>query len=422
MSDAEPKRPKDDNREAWQAYWAAQGTPWRTEPEIDEERQAYLADRRAVKPDIEKGIYPFRDENGGIKLTRADVEWLLVTHENGRGPVDWSDDNQREREGLDLRGTDLRQVNLCALPLAHLHGGLRDEERQNTPTRQREVAGMRMDAADLSSAHLERAHLYLASLMGSNLFNAQMQRADLARAHLEGANLFSAHLEGTDLRYAFFDTGSYFRHTSLSSGLEGAARVSGVHWDGADLTEIDWTHMEVLGDEQVASQPRDQKGAQTDNASRLSEYARATRANRQLAKVLRNQGLNEHADRFAYRAQVLQRQVLRRQGNPVRAIGSWLLDLLAGHGYKPGRTLVAYLLAILSFGTAYYFLGQAVGPHLSPLGAFVFSMTSFHGRGFFPGGIALDDPITVLAALEAFVGLVIEVSFIATFTQRFFAR
>lgn len=49
-------------------------------------------------------------------------------------------------------------------------------------------------------------------------------------------------------------------------------------------------------------------------------------------------------------------------------------------------------------------------------------MTSFHGRGFFPGGIALDDPITVLAAFEAFVGLVIEVSFIATFTQRFFAR
>jgi hypothetical protein len=50
------------------------------------------------------------------------------------------------------------------------------------------------------------------------------------------------------------------------------------------------------------------------------------------------------------------------------------------------------------------------------------SMTSFHGRGFFPGGIALDDPITVLAAFEAFVGLVIEVSFIATFTNRFFAR
>jgi hypothetical protein len=59
----------------------------------------------------------------------------------------------------------------------------------------------------------------------------------------------------------------------------------------------------------------------------------------------------------------------------------------------------------------------------SPLAAFVFSVTSFHGRGFFPGeGLALDDPITVLAALEAIVGLFIEISFIATFTQRFFAR
>ena len=39
------------------------------------------AERRAVKSDIETGIYPFRDENGGIKLTRADMEWLLATHD-----------------------------------------------------------------------------------------------------------------------------------------------------------------------------------------------------------------------------------------------------------------------------------------------------------------------------------------------------
>jgi hypothetical protein len=61
-----------------------------------------------------------------------------------------------------------------------------------------------------------------------------------------------------------------------------------------------------------------------------------------------------------------------------------------------------------------------VGPAFSPLGALVFSVTSFHGRGFFPGGIALDDPITVTAAAEAIIGLLIEISFIATFTQRFF--
>jgi hypothetical protein len=49
-------------------------------------------------------------------------------------------------------------------------------------------------------------------------------------------------------------------------------------------------------------------------------------------------------------------------------------------------------------------------------------VTSFHGRGFFPGVIRLDDPITVLAASEAVVGLVIEVSLIAAFTQRFFGK
>lgn len=105
-----PRRPTSDDPQAWKAYWHAQGQSWRTEPEIDEERQKYLAERRASIADIEKGIYPFKDVEP--KLTRADIEWLLATHENGRGPVDWSDEGQREREGLDLRGADLRKMNL----------------------------------------------------------------------------------------------------------------------------------------------------------------------------------------------------------------------------------------------------------------------------------------------------------------------
>ncbi len=50
-----------------------------------------------------------------------------------------------------------------------------------------------------------------------------------------------------------------------------------------------------------------------------------------------------------------------------------------------------------------------LGPVLSLLGSVVFSVISFHGRGFFPGGIGLDDPLTVVDALEAFIGLLIEV-------------
>lgn len=65
---------------------------------------------------------------------------------------------------------------------------------------------------------------------------------------------------------------------------------------------------------------------------------------------------------------------------------------------------------------------RTIRPHQSPLRAFVFKLTGFHGRGFFPGGIALDEPITVLAAVKAYVGLHIGESFIITFTQCFFAR
>jgi hypothetical protein len=193
-------------------------------------------------------------------------------------------------------------------------------------------------------------------------------------------------------------------------------------WNGVPLTRVNWQDVSILGDEQIARYSKGPNQKRKDKKTRLGEYADAVLANRQVATVLRSPGVNEHADRFAYRAQVLQREVLRRQHKYGRWLFSTFLDALAGYGYAPQRSLLAYLLAICGFGIAYFFLGQSVGPHLSPLGAFVFSMTSFHGRGFFPGGIALDDPITVLAAFEAFIGLVIEVSFIVTFTQRFFAR
>jgi len=98
-------------------------------------------------------------------------------------------------------------------------------------------------------------------------------------------------------------------------------------------------------------------------------------------------------------------------------IFSRFLDLLAGYGYKPGRSLFIYLLMIVLFATCYDLLG-----HLPVREALIFSVTSFHGRGFLPGTFTLRDPLTALAALEAVTGLFIEISFIATFTQRFFGR
>jgi hypothetical protein len=153
---------------------------------------------------------------------------------------------------------------------------------------------------------------------------------------------------------------------------------------------------------------------------RLREYKSAVRANRVLAVTLQNQGLSEDAARFAYRAQLLQQQVLLRQ----RKIGAYLfsrfLDGLAGYGYKPGRSLIAYLVVIFGFAIGFHFAGPLEGHPFQYDGALIFSLTSFHGHGFFPGGLDLENWITRLAALEAVFGLLIEISFIATFTQRFF--
>ena len=63
----------------------------------------------------------------------------------------------------------------------------------------------------------------------------------------------------------------------------------------------------MLDDEHRARQKRYPNREVKLKAFKLIEYKRAVRANRQLAVVLRAQGLNEEANHFAYHAQRLQR-------------------------------------------------------------------------------------------------------------------
>jgi hypothetical protein len=119
---------------------------------------------------------------------------------------------------------------------------------------------------------------------------------------------------------------------------------------------------------------------------------------------------------------LLQRQVLLHQGHWGRTLGSWLLDLISGYGYKPMRSVITYLLVVSLFGLAYWSIGVATGHTLTWNEAGVVSLTAFHGRGFFATAFAPGDPQAALAAIEAVIGLLIEITFIATFTQRFFAR
>lgn len=521
-----PARPDGDNPDDWRAYWHAHGQPWRTEPEIPEPRQRALARQRRIQPDVTRGTYPF----AGMRLSRADVEWLLATHDGGRGPVNWSDLAQRGRDGLDLRGADLHEVDLSRLPLARLRGGLPEDGWRNASAKQLATARLHLERAILTGAHcegaiLEGAHLeesrlggahledtdlsfaylegtYLpeahlegasligASLVGANLTEAHLEGAVLRHAVLSGAELFAAHLEGAKLRDAtlsgkrlstddlqrlrrwradfpdtvpgtylggaFLDSATALDEALLGDDTDESVSLADARWGGVNLAVVDWTRVRLLGDEVEAWRVARRYEKAKRDATQLPELRRelleafrvAVRANRQLAVALRDQGLNEEADRYSYRAQKLNREVLWRQAlwglaeshesgstHPIRQprlgqraqklsayLFSHFLDGLSGYGYRPGRSLAAYVLTLILFSIVYFLLGRDAGTPLSWVGAVALSITSFHGRGFFPGTVTPGDPVTVAAAIEAIAGLIIELSFIATFTQRYFGR
>jgi uncharacterized protein YjbI with pentapeptide repeats len=467
---------------------------WRTEPQIDSERQAYLACRCAITANIESGIYPFKD----VRLSRADVEWLLATHKGMLEPVDREDERQRACAGLDLRGALLQQINLSNLPLARMQGGRSWLVSPSSTDEQQDLARVYLDGADLGGAHMEEcflggahmeecflggayleraylegAHLEGADLEGANLKGANLlgthlegaslegahlEGASLEGAHLEGANLARAHLEGANLagaslrgipapadflkrvrhwdkdiltpanlQGAFFDDTTTLEDIVLGDGQFGFVSLADVHWGGVNLSVVEWEAVTMLGDERRARQ-----------TTWLYNYQAAVRAYRQLATALREQGLNEVAARFAYRAFVLQRRVLWRQMLQLRRQGrkgmyrlaqkmvdyllSWLLDLFAGYGYKPLRSFITYLLVIGAFMTIYYGQGMAYGPHLSWAQSLILSMTAFHGRAFFPAPVGPGGAQAYTCAIESFLGLIIEISLVVTFAQRFFRK
>lgn len=468
--------------ELWAEYWTKQNQPWRCMPEIDSDRQRFLRQREELEMDTRDGLPDSSLEDGtydelveevtafkGIKLCRGDVEWLIVHHINRHS---YYSNVAGLPNPLDLEYADLSGESLGAIPLDHCC-------LKGVNLSHANLYGTHLEGTDLSFARLEGANLQEASLMDANLFNAHLKRAILVSAHLEGAiltaahleaaNLRSAHLErtllnnahlgGADLRSAICDAETNLEHAVLSDQQYGSLLLAGVQWGGANLTRVDWRELDVLGDDQLA---RQSKPSTREDPFHLRVYEMAVQANRQLATTLRDQGMNEDASRFAYRAQRLQQHLLWLEtGIPQRhwwsrvvrlvswmlwpiasliglasrvvkqlrwlphfmvgarklcTYGVWLLmDALAGHGYKPGRTLFWYLFVIASFTEVYHAHG------LSVLQALILSVTAFHGRGFFLGNGTLSD-LAMWAAGEAVVGLFIEISFIASFTLRYFGR
>lgn len=466
----EPAIPPPAGHESWRSFWKSQGQPWRTEPEIPDDRKVELTQWYSETQ--------WAGESGveGKELGRADVEWLIAQRPDSpdRPAPGWTDDPSvapdRRPVFLDLRGANLAGRMLLNLPLscAQLTGANLEEthfERAN------------LDGADLEAANLRRANLLGTSLRGANLARAHLEGAFFREAHLEAAPDTSASSlpagpggpdaqpevklpppavpsivvtlkmgaeeEQVTLAFAtaptgvaaslvgaFLDSGTDLAGAVLGHGKWGCVSVGDVRWGNASLSDIDWSLVEVLGDDSASfglpwyRLPRRLvPGRLTDGRD---PYGSAIRANRQISVVLRDQGMSDIAARFAYRARCLERERFGARRNALPWLAQTILELVSGYGYRVRRCVGTYLTVVLSFAIAYYLVRHGVQFPWHRNGvrdswrAIVFSVIAFHGRGLFPTGTTVGDPTSSLAALEAIIGLVIEISFIATFTQRAF--
>jgi len=135
----------------------------------------------------------------------------------------------------------------------------------------------------------------------------------------------------------------------------GRVRALGALWDAARRGRVGRFRRFARA---ARTRQRDEFGLL--HLAQIDRYKEAVRANRQIAIALRAQGLNEYADRFAYRAQTIQRNVLWREREWWRYAISWLGDLLAGYGYQLWKSGLWYGGTILVSAAPTMFSRRAV--------------------------------------------------------------
>ncbi len=275
--------------------------------------------------------------------------------------------------------------------------------------------GTNLSGVDLSGANLSDAIFIKANLSSANLERANLSDAFLFGVNLSGTTLERANLIGADLREAEMDNKTNLIGIILSS----ATKLGDIRWNGAYLTRVDWSLIPRLGDELFFIERVARPKTRSEHVTVCQDIARAYRG---LANALRSQSLNPQASGYRLIEQRWERRAMQAQRKVFPWLGSGLLDLIAGYGERPGRIFVSYLAVILGFTAAYFGVTHTVETGLSHLSwdeSLVLSLTSFHGRGFFPGFLSLGDWVSRLAAGEAVIGLFIELVLIATFSRRF---
>jgi hypothetical protein len=381
-------------------------SPYDNEPDIERKaklHQAYVANVAAGRP-------PYYRVH-----IRNLVELLWIMRER-----DWQtamDSNARDAlavTGQYVAITDLREANLSGVDLqgvSLLMADLSNAHLRGANLSGAQLVDVNFTGARLRGADLSNAKLRFATLSGAHCYTVNLQNADLSYANLSGARLAKANLRGADLTGARFDVASILAESTFADDTI----LRDVTWNGAPLARVDWGSLRSSGDERAIR-------AAVGRQPRVAASRDAVRAYNGLASALKAQGITAPASYFRLREQRLERRALRLE----RRYGAWffacLIDLVSGYGEQPGRAFVAYLAVVATFASVYWSATNVLLTGATPLRwyeALVLSISSFHGRGFFPATISLGDPLAIIAAAEAVMGLFIELVFIATFSRRF---
>lgn len=375
------------------------------------------------------GIFPSQERQDKLDLRLA--EWTAMSDSDKStllGPFNWDWGKNFWLSGADVFYLAARALVRSDCTIADARVRLRH------PTVYQHVY--------LPKLNLRCANLRDARLEGAVLRKAHLERAVLSGAHLESANLWRAHLEGADLTGAYFDAATVLRETNVTDSNHGTVSVADVRWGGVNLAILRKKVTEekveelpagtVLGDEtaaeKLARDSESQRKTRNEGGREevLKAFRRAARAYSQFSAAMRDQGMSDKADDFAYRAQVMQRKVLRLEGRHSKWMFWWFLQGLAGYGYRPQFTLVCYMIVLIVSVALYCWQGTVFAhPHVFTPGilgtSIVDAFTALHGRGFFPTPAESGWQMAT-AAFDAVAGLIVEASFIATFVQRFFGK
>lgn len=335
-------------------------------------------------------------------------------------------------EAADLSGVDGFDLNLYRADLRD--ATLRDARliRSNCANANlagSDLAGARLDGALLSNATLTKANLRGANLANAQLIEANLTQAELAAANLSGALLYGATCIGTrmdaetDLTDASvrrnFGAAVPKRRRRAASKLTGGLRVRDLKWNGVSLARL------RLLDDQLYLGDEEDIALATTRKDRIARMRDAARAYQGIALALRSQGLSVLGSAARLREQELERQALFAEHKWGHAFGWLLLEVVSGYGERVRRTVIAYAVIVAVFAVLYFTLAGGFNfanfQFSRIIDALVLSVTSFHGRGFFPGlvGATPHDPSVIAAAVEALFGLVVEANLIAAFSRRF---